>query len=195
MPTPSPAFRFSGKNATAQRAASRRAARLVTNVAAETRAAIRSLITRSISEGIPPYDAARMIRPMVGMTTQQAQAAMNYRQGLIDLGLDIQKVNTLTDRYVEKKIRQRAETIARTEIMDSLNEGTRESYRQAQAEGLLGAGAQKEWITTPDELTCPTCGPMDGVKVPLEEDFATPDGPLDGPIAHPNCRCAVAPIP
>lgn len=191
----SPAFRFDGANQTAQRAAARRAARLVTRISTETRDAIRTAIVRSLREGIPPYDAARVIRNMVGMNAQQAQAAMNYRQGLIDLGVDIQKVGVLTDRYIAKKIRERSVTIARTEIMDSLNEGVRESYRQAKAEGLLGDDAQKEWITTPDEITCQTCGPMDGVKVDLDEDFETPDGPMSGPIAHPNCRCSVVPVP
>lgn len=183
-------FRFSGSNPHAQRVAARQAAALVTRITAETMHALRTLITQAIREGIPPYDAARMIRSMVGLTAQQAQAAANYRAELINQGLSIDRVNALTDRYSEKLLRVRAESIARTEIMDALNEGAQESMRQAQQEGLLGESAKKEWLVTPDDLLCPICAPMEGKQVPIDEDF-----PVEGPPAHPNCRCTVAPVP
>lgn len=195
MSAPSVAFAFKGTNPAAQRVAARQAARLVTNVSLETLAALRAVVVRAIREGIPPYDAARIIRELVGMTTQQAQAAMNYREELIDQGLPLERVNTLVDRYAAKKIRERAETIARTEIMDALNEGSEESWREAQAEGLLGDGAKKEWMVAPDDRLCPSCEPMDGVAVPLGDDFSTPLGKVSGPPLHPNCRCTTAVIP
>jgi len=182
-----PAFRFDGLNPEAQRVAERQAAAMVTAISEETRAAIRALIARSIREGIPPYDAGRMIRGMIGLTDRQAQAAANYREELINQGLEMGRVNTLLDRYVEKKIRDRAESIARTETMAALNEGSRESWRQAQEEGLLGKDAKKEWIVTPDDRLCPNCAPMDGVQVPLEAKFHTPLGDVDGPPLHPQC--------
>lgn len=190
-----PAFRFDGGNPSAARAAQRYAARMVVEISHETMMALRAIVVRSIREGIPPYDAARMIRPLIGLTTQQAQAVMNYRQGLIDLGLDSMRVNTLVDRYAARKLRERAETIARTETMKALNTGAREAWRQAQKTGLLGPGAVKEWITTPDERLCPVCQPMDGVQVPLGEPFRTGNGPLQGPPAHPRCRCAHSVLP
>jgi hypothetical protein len=100
-------FRFDGTNPHAQRAAAQKAADMVTRITTETRQAIRSLIVRSIKDGIPVYDAARAIRSMVGMNGPQAQAAMNYRAELIDSGLTIDRVNDLVDRYAEKKIRAR----------------------------------------------------------------------------------------
>jgi hypothetical protein len=187
-----PAFRFDGKNPTAQRVAARQAAAMVTRIARETRAAIRDLIVRSIRDGIPVYDAARLIRGMVGMNGPQAAAALAYRAQLIDSGLSIAKVDVLVDRYVEKKIAERADTIARFEVMDALNEGARESYRQAQDDGLLTAQAVKEWIVTPDDLLCAYCAPMDGVQVALGASFQTELGKVDGPPLHPNCRCTQA---
>jgi hypothetical protein len=190
--TTTPTFRFDGRNPAAQRVAARQAGRFITRILEETRAAIRSLITRSIREGIAPRDAARAIRSMVGMNEQQAQAAANYRQSLIDLGVPLDKVEARVATYTAKKIRERALTIARTETMGALNEGARESWREAQDEGLLSDRAVVEWLTTPDELLCPICEPMDGVQVKLGEKFETSVGPLDGPPAHPNCRCSSA---
>ena len=188
----SPAFRFDGLNPEAQRAAERQAAAMVTNVAEETRAAIRALIARSIREGIPVYDAARVIRGMVGMTTQQAIAAAGYRVDLINSGLSLERVNALVDRYVEKKIRERAESIARFEIMDALNTGSLESWRQAREEGLLGDGATKTAIVTPDERLCPVCAAVDGQTVPLDKPFQTMNGAFMMPPFHVRCRCTAA---
>ena len=189
-----PAFRFDGLNPEAQRAAERQAAAMVTAISEETRAAIRALIARSIREGVPPYDSARMIQSMIGLTDRQAQAAANYREELINQGLEMGRVNTLLDRYVEKKIRDRAESIARTEVMSALTEGSLESWRQAREEGLLGKDAKKEWIVTPDDRLCPNCAPMDGVQVPLDAKFHTPLGDVDGPTLHPQCRCVLGAV-
>lgn len=191
----SPAFRFDGKNERAQKVAKKRAAALVTRVSSETRQALRAIVVRSIRDGIPVYDAARLMRSLIGTTTAQAAAAASYRAELIDSGLALDKVNARLDRYVEKQIRQRAETIARTETMAALNDGALEGYRQAREEGLLGSDAMKEWIITPDELLCPDCAPMEGVKVPLADLFDTPAGSVPGPPLHPRCRCAVVAVP
>lgn len=186
---PAPIFSFDGANTAAQRAAERQAASMVTLISEETRAAIRALIVRAISEGIPPYEAARMIRAMVGMNAQQALAAMNYREQLIDSGLSLDRIDLLLERYIAKKVRQRADLIARTEIMDALNDGALEGWKQARADGLLGAGATKEVIVTPDERLCPVCEPLDGQEQPLDKPFLTADGEFMMPPFHPACRC------
>src|SRR3990172_8929219 len=126
------------------------------------------------------------------MKEKQAQAAANYRQSLIDLGLAPDKVDARVATYTAKKIRERALTIARTETMWALNEGARESWREAQDEGLLSRDAVKEWMTSGGELVCPICAPLDGVQVKLGQNFDTAVGPLPGPPAHPNCVCSSA---
>ena len=90
--------------------------------------------------------------------------------------------------YTAKKIRERAVTIARTEIMGALNRRAQESFLQARAAGFLGPNAQKEWIAT--EGACVVCSPMDGVKVRLAEAFGIP-----GPPAHPRCLCTIVVAP
>jgi hypothetical protein len=178
---------FKGDNKRAQSVAEKQAARMVTEITKETRAALRALVARSIREGIPPYNAARAIRDMVGLTTRQSQAAMNYRRGLIESGLTLEKVDRLTEKYAAKKLRERSENIARTEIMGALNKGSKEATRQAEADGLLDDKATKTWIITPDDRLCDQCEPLDDMTIPLNADFPQGDPPL-----HPQCRCIVA---
>lgn len=81
---------------------------------------------------------------------------------------------------------QRAEKIARTEVLRSTNFATVEAYRQS---NVVEA---KEWLTALDP--CPICAPLDGQTVPLNGKFLTPDGAIDFPPEHPNCRCTTIPV-
>jgi SPP1 gp7 family putative phage head morphogenesis protein len=85
----------------------------------------------------------------------------------------------------------RAELIARTETMRASNEGQLEAWEQATEDGLLAGNEQKEWIVTPDDKLCPVCEQMDGVIIPLDEDFDVDGDMIEGPPAHPNCRCTL----
>jgi hypothetical protein len=186
-------FSFDGKNEAAQKQAKLRAARMVTRVSKETKEAVRALVVRAIRDGIPPYEAARMIKSMVGLTALQAQGAMNYRASLIEQGHTLDRVDKLTDKYTERKIKERAWTIARTEIMDALNAGAEESWRQAKKKGFLSADAKKEFIVTGDERLCPVCGGMEDQQQPIDKPFITATGkPIRNPPVHPRCRCTMA---
>jgi SPP1 gp7 family putative phage head morphogenesis protein len=187
---PDTPFRFDATNEAAQRVAERQAALLVTAVSTETRAAVRALIVRAIREGIPPYDAARIIEQMVGLTDRQAMAAMNYREALINSGLTLDRVEALSTRYIQKKLRERATVIARTETLSALNNGIQEAWKQAKREGLLSSDAKKTWITSPDERLCPFCAPLEGQTVPVNERFQTGLGDVMQPPLHPQCRCS-----
>lgn len=86
----------------------------------------------------------------------------------------------------------RAESIARTETMRASNAGQQEAWSQATKAGLLIGDEQQEWVVTPDDRLCPVCEDLDGQTVGLDESFETKDGDrVDGPPAHPNCRCAL----
>lgn len=86
----------------------------------------------------------------------------------------------------------RAETIARTETMRASNEGQKQLWDQATVAGLLTGDEKQEWIVTPDDRLCPICEPMDGETTPLDGKFRLNTGEsVDGPPAHPNCRCTI----
>lgn len=179
-------FTFDSQAEAAVAAAEEMAAKMIVEITDETERNIRSLIATAIREGIPPYDAARTIVPLIGLTSAQGQAVLTYRVELIDNGLVLDKVNDKVDSYAEDLLATRGETIARTEIMDALNTGQDEAFSQAQDEGLLSANATKELIL--DDEACEECVAIAAEgPVPLGEDFSE-----DGPPFHPRCRCTIA---
>lgn len=86
----------------------------------------------------------------------------------------------------------RAEAIARTEVMRASNAGHQAAWQQALGEGLLDDGTKQVWVTTPDDRLCPICEGMEGETAPLGGTFTVDGEEIDGPPAHPNCRCVVA---
>lgn len=85
----------------------------------------------------------------------------------------------------------RAETIARTETMTASNQGQQALWDQAVDEGLLTGKERQVWIVTPDDRLCPICEPLDGQEADFGETFDTELGKVDGPPAHPRCRCTI----
>lgn len=181
-------FAFEGKNATAQAEAQAYGARMVREVGAETRAAINAIISQSIEKGIPPRQAARLIREVVGLTRRQALAVGNYHQRLRFSGLKPDQVWKKTVRFRDRKLRQRALNIARTETMGALNRGKLVAARQAKADGHFNQPV-KRWVLTPDERLCPLCAPMENQSVPLDDQFSNG---YDAPPRHPQCRCTIS---
>lgn len=171
---------FNLTNPLAAQAADTGSALLVRNVTNETRRALQRILTRSVVEGIPPRDAARLIRPLIGLTQRQADAVFTRW---------LQKGDAAAGRYAAQLLRHRAQTIARTESIRASVDGQLAIWRAAQAQGLLPATARKRWIVTPDDRLCPICAPLAGVEVPLNQPFP---GGVAGPPLHPNCRCAVS---
>lgn len=178
-------FSFDDKAKAAVKAAEEQAAEMIANITAETEANIRALIVDAIRSGKSPYEAAEAIHDLIGLTAAQGQAASKYRQQLKDNGLDLATIDEKTQEYADELLDRRAETIARSEIMDALNSGQNEAWSQAQDEGLLSEDATKEWIVTASE-TCDECLAYDGKQVLISDEFEDGDPPL-----HPNCRCTI----
>ena len=189
-------FRFDMTNPFAVAQVDAHAADLVRGVGEVTRTAIKQLVGSAFREGFTAQELARRLRQTVGLTTRQALAVQRYKNRLLRGGMDPDVANRMTDRYYQKTLRRRAETIARTEIMRASNFGRQAGWLSAADQGLLSAtDSVKEWITAPERSKygppCETCLPMDGVKVVgIETPFKTPGGQeLVMPPAHPNCRC------
>lgn len=173
-------------------AARQGAGRLITGVTAETRRAVRAVITRSFQEGIQPRDAAKMVRSIVGLTERQAQTVTQYRARLVAEGHTPQEALQRARMLSERLIRQRAQTIARTETIAAATRGQLTTWRSAANRGLLPNDAHKVWLTTPDDRLCRFCRSMNGQSAPLHAMFVSRFGPVDAPPLHPQCRCAIA---
>jgi SPP1 gp7 family putative phage head morphogenesis protein len=80
----------------------------------------------------------------------------------------------------------RATVIARTEVNFAQNKGALDGYK---ASGVVQG---KLWLTADDDLVEEECeANADAGVLGLDEDFPSGD---EAPPAHPNCRCAVAPV-
>ncbi len=117
------------------------------------------------------------------------QVSDTTRQAVNELAADAIKEGLTNDQLAERISEgfdfspARADMIARTETANAETAGTLAGFRES---GVVG---QKEWSA--DELACDECEAIDGEVVGLEENFS--DG-SDGPPAHPDCRCVVAPV-
>lgn len=173
--------------------AQQRSARLVTEIDTTTRAALRTLVSTSFIEGIPPRRLATIVRLSIGLRTDQIRALQGYITSLPSSLTEQQRLSRI-ERRSNRLLRQRAVLIARTETINAANQGQGELWLQSRDKGLLPPDQQREWIVTPDSRndTCPICPPMAGQRRGLDEPFETGEGGLvHAPTAHPNCRCAV----
>jgi len=88
----------------------------------------------------------------------------------------------------------RARMVAVTEVTRSYFAGNMATVRTYENEGLFTW--EKRWSTVNDGLVCQICRPLHRKKVAgLDTPFETLVGPLQGPPAHPSCRCAISFIP
>jgi hypothetical protein len=186
-------FAFNAKNREAQRIARDYTAAQITLIGDETKKAVRLIIQRSIREGIAPRDAAKLIKEAVGLNRPQMQTLIDYVNRFPEEMPTAVKFKAYK-KYKAKLVRRRASMIARTETIDALNMGAEVAWKQAQGQGLLGKDAEKEWLTTPVGA-CSICEALNGKSVKIGEKFQSPRGALNGPTAHPNCRCGLAPVP
>lgn len=76
----------------------------------------------------------------------------------------------------------RARTLARTEVINAHSEASLNAYQEA---GLSGVQVEAEWLTAAG--ACPLC-------VELSEKTYTLEQARGKIPAHPNCRCAFAPL-
>ena len=180
-------------NAKALEAAEEQAADLLTSVNVETKATVRNLIARAYREQITSKDTARLIRDVVGLNDRQATALFNYRVGLVEDGRAADQVERMTARYGDRLLRQRADTIAQTEIHRASAEGQHELWREGVREGRIGANVRRVWISNVG--ACSWCEAIELINadgVPIDGQFETPDGDMiDGPEeSHVGCRCS-----
>jgi len=108
------------------------------------------------------------------------QGGINENKGLQDIKTDIQDKFKIFSNW-------RAETIARTETTNIINQGKLIGYKES---GLPG---KKVWDSAIDDRTTDICRRLDGQKRDLDEDFIDPETrkAFSAPAAHPNCRSIV----
>ena len=201
--------------------------RLIRGFTAEQRQATREALADGIRRGVNPREQARAFKASIGLTGRQQVAVNNYRRlleetpgealtrGLRDRrfdrtvrrairdGVPLTKaqVDRMVGRYGDRFVRFRAETIARTEALRAVHQGSEEMYRQAFDEGRLDPNeVVRTWRTAQDERVRGSHAAMEGQQRLVSEPFVSGNGNTLQHPGDPNasgletvqCRCALA---
>ena len=199
---------------------------LITN---ETQAIIES-ISKAVKDGsiagINPRVTATNIVNNIGLTTPQQTALANYEKNLRDgsrqalnralrdkrydssvlnsiknkVDLTDEKIEKMVERYRQRMLKYRAETIARTESLRMVNMANQHLYENAIAEGRIGRNDYKKfWLPKADgrtrhaHLSLPSMN-KDGRQInePFKSIYGNimyphdPSAPAKNTV---NCRC------
>jgi hypothetical protein len=164
-------------------------AKLVVGVTDQTRRAIRQTILETLQQGLSPAKAVPLIEASVGLNRVQVAALLNRADELREAGVPAGRLQSRLETYARQLRRQRAQVIARHELIQAANEGRRLQWEREARDGLIVPGRwEREWvaIVPSDGRTCPYCEEQDGQHAPI--NGAYPDG-SDGPPGHVLCRC------
>jgi len=131
---------FGGRNERAERIALELGSKLVTEVVDDTRVMIAQTIRGGLEAGAGPRRTAldiggRVVNGkrqggLVGLDSRRAGWVQNYRAKLLAEGRPQSQIDRMAQRYSNKLLRQRGETIARTETLKALNAGRQEALDQ-----------------------------------------------------------------
>ncbi len=126
----------------------------------------------------------RTFQELEGITAAMDQKiARTLAQGVAE-GLNPRQIATNISEDITAISRNRAEVLARTEVIGAHAEASLNAYQEA---GIEGVEVEAEWATAGDDRVCDECEPMEGKVFSLDESR--------GMIpAHPNCRCAWLPV-
>lgn len=197
--------------------------RLITEFSTEQRAATREALVSGFSRGDNPRAQARNFRQSIGLTTRQQQAVDRYRDSLDNVSqstgdalsrelrdrrfdptvraarrrgepLTSTQIDRMVDRYSQRQLKSRSETIARTEALRAIHTGQFESLRQSVEGGNIDESRIiRTWVTGGGNVR-PTHQARSGMKRGLNETFnglRYPGDPNGSAAETVNCRCTL----
>lgn len=198
--------------------------RLIQQFTSGQRAATRMALVSGVRQGLNPREQARLFRQSIGLTANQTQAVANYRR-LLEQGsaraleralrdkrfdrtvraaidgkaLTTDQIDRMVDRYYERSLAFRAETIARTEALGAVHQGSDQGFAEAIAQGVIDEELSQAWHTAGDgRVRHPSHTFMNGQIRVFGEPFLSGTGNL---LRYPGdqrapasdsikCRCA-----
>jgi hypothetical protein len=176
--------------AAAYRLARDEGARLVVEVSATTRKAIRTVIADGIAKNRTIPEVRTILRQTVGLHSRYARAVINMRARLSAKGVSGPKLDKAVDKYKDKLLTARAYCIARTETAFAESRARYEAWEEQMSQGELDAKLERIWITGDP---CPICAALGrSGSVPMGQPFVTIEGrSVMYPPVHPNCKCTL----
>lgn len=199
--------------------------RLIQEFTSGQRAATRVALVSGIRQGLNPRETARLFRMSIGLTAKQMSAVVNFRR-LLEQGsaaaltralrdkrfdasilravrdekpLTADQIDRMVQRYYERSLASRAQTIARTESLTAVHLGSDQGFQQAMDLGLITDEISQTWHTAGDaRVRHPSHTRMQGQVRPFGQPFISGTGnQLRYPGDHRapssdtiRCRCA-----
>lgn len=172
-----------------------RALRLVKEgMSNQQRAVVGQIIEEGFAQGLHSSQAFDKIKSNIGLTSREYRAIENRREKLEDLGYQPDDIAEEISAYSEELHEGRAKRIARTETIFAESKGRQATWKAAQEAGALG-NVQRVWVSPPPgpspNAPCAICLSLDGQTAELDGAYESSelDEPVEGPPAHPHCRC------
>lgn len=161
------------------------------------RAATRNTLAASLQEGTSTLEAARTLQSSIGLTSQQQAAVESYRAALeagsrdaLDRALRDRRfdstvesaiegkplsenqIDNMVERYRQRMVAYRAESIARTESLTVMSEAGYEALEQMiEQTGIDRSRVRRTWHDTKDKRTRDSHRDMSGQEVGMDEPF------------------------
>jgi hypothetical protein len=170
--------------AAAKALAKRQAKQITGNLVTAQINAIGQIVADNVAAGKNPRDIIGALRDVVtGLDTPRARRLDKYAQYLDTLGLSADEKARRLDRQKQKLLRDRRETIARTEQRFATSAGNR---LEAEGRGAMF----KASVSARDDRVSDVCQANEAAgPIPIGEPFPSGD---QVPPFHPNCRCTLA---
>ena len=195
--------------------------RLIREFTQSQRDIVRVVLDKGVKDGVNPREQARRLRKSIGLTQWQENAVLNYEKSLVALSrealdkklrdkrfdrsvinaisnnqpLTQKQIDKMVNRYREKYIKYRAETIARTESLRAVHEGSNEAWQQAVDSGNVNPDdIERKWVTARDSRVRDSHQILNGQKRKMGETWnglrfpGDPSAPAKETI---QCRCIV----
>lgn len=162
---------------------------LVVDITVTTRRALREVLRRGIDKNFSSARIAREMADVVGLTERHARAVLTRRDALEARGFSPSRIQRDVTRYADRLIRQRAKTIALTEVKQAREEEKLAGWEDAVLTGDLPATVRRQWIAGDP---CPLCAALSELSPRgLREPFSVDGRAFMTPPAHPRCKCRV----
>lgn len=199
---------------------------LIREVTDDQRQAILGALKAGVAKGLNPVDIARDFRSTIGLTAAQERYIDSYRRALESAHTDLQakanalgrqlrdgrfdrtirsgkalsqeQIDKMVQRYRERMIKLRAETIARTEALTAAHMGELAAWEAAIESGDINVQEIiQTWVTAHDARVRMTHRELEGQKrgwgVPFDSagggKIRFPGDPLAPASMRINCRC------
>jgi hypothetical protein len=154
---------------------------------------VKETLVDSFERGLRAETAYKEIKQNIGLTGRDARAVKRRRRYLKDNEFPKPQVERLTDKYSNALLKRRAELISRTETIQAQARGRADAWRIAEESGNLPK-VERVWVSAPPSPNpnspCDTCLDLDGQTAPVNGQYESLEGPIDGPTAHPGCVCS-----